>query len=1010
MVVFAAVVLLSATTSSAIEAEMAKAFAGQDLHLQGGDLVSHQLDTDRHALVFSENFSMSIGGNNFSSDQAVVLLESMTTGYSNRVMVDYNAKVYLAGNVLSEKTGSAKTVDLNETSTEEGLSKVIYFTVSGEVFVTAEKRKIADPGQLELYKRAVTLFRSIQTRPAFVVQPGAKVPGWPEPLKKTLSKKIVTAKPVKKTLSKKTVIVKPVKADKVVVSPEKKEPTFRYPVNLAPAGEEPLHIESVRGPDGTDIVTVTGRLYIWQKQDETDGLLELQADNTVIFSSTRGLDSNKNQKSSGNILPKGNISAVYMSGDVLITEGSRTIRASQVYYDLQHKKAVVIDAEMRSFDTKRGIPIYVRAAKLRQLAVNQFSAENVTLTSSEFYKSQISSTIGKILITDTTPVDEQENKIADNSYDAQMHDVRLKLGEKTVFWWPFMRSNLQRPDVPIKSLSIGSDNTWGTSVETQWYLSRLLGLREPEGTDATFGLDYFSKRGIGGGMDIEYERDDHFGRLQGYIIHDRGEDRLGRIESRKNLKPGQELRGRFGWLHRHFLSYNWQLTTGLNYISDENFIEQYYRHEFGISENQETYFHLKRLQDNWAISLLGKGRINDFTDQLEELPSFEYHLTGQSFFDHTLTLYSDTQISRLRQRIGNEHSILIDEKMYSFASHRTEVDMPIWVDPFKIVPFVAGTFGYDDRSGFRRSLVDGRNTGRFGDNNVWLGEAGVRVGTQFWKIYPDVKSRLWNLNQMRHIIKPQLTAVLYEHSDAVVEQRDILNFAISQRLQTKRGFGDKQRAVDWMRLDIDFTWVNDSADSSAGPDRFIWNKPLVPLRVFSAPDIFNGDLSPSFRRFEMFGPRRNYFGADYIWRISDTSVILSDMNFDLQSSVVQQFDIGISRLVWPDLSYYIGSRYLRRVEILDEKGSNAFTFAATYAIDPRYTVVFSQQFDFDYGKNLRSEITLIRRYNRMYLSLSYSADASLDRQAIVISLWPQGVPELAFGQSKYAGMNNSVDY
>ena len=132
------------------------------------------------------------------------------------------------------------------------------------------------------------------------------------------------------------------------------------------------------------------------------------------------------------------------------------------------------------------------------------------------------------------------------------------------------------------------------------------------------------------------------------------------------------------------------------------------------------------------------------------------------------------------------------------------------------------------------------------------------------------------------------------------------------------------------------------------------------------------------------------------------------MNFDMQSGVVQQFNAGFSRLCWPNLSYYIGSRYLRRVEVLDEKGSNAFTFAATYTLDPRYRIVFSQQFDFDYGANIRSDITLIRRYHRMYCSFTYSVDESLDRQAIVFSIWPQGVPELAIGPRRYAKLKEVV--
>jgi hypothetical protein len=997
-------ILFSGSVSPAIESQKAQSFIGQDLHLTGKQLTSYQISTGEHILLFRDGFSMSIGANLFSSDNAVVRLESVTAESRGRVRVDYNVKAYLKGNVSTKQAGGAKTTNINQAVVEQGEVEVIKFSVGGEIFVTADKREVADPRESELYKEAVALVGP--EGPQFVVQPESLVPGMPAekpPPEKPAKEKKLAKKPREPRVTEKEV-----KHKEKPAKPEAKKPSFVYPVNIAGAGKVAPKIESARMADGMDIATVIGRFYLWQKQDEEGRLLELQADNAVIYYSGRQLVVDGEQTGDENILAKGAAEAIYMSGDVVMTEGQRTIRSDEVYYDFQRKKAVVVNAEMRTFDVSRGIPIYVRAAKMRQVAENEFAAENVTLTSSEFYKPQISAEASSVDIVDTTVIDQQGGASSDKSYDARMQNVRLKLGDATIFYWPYMRSNLEKPDTALKRINLGYDNIWGASVETEWYLARLLGLREPQGTDSTFNLDYFGKRGVGTGFDINYTREDYYGDLSGYLINDSGEDRLGRDSSRRDLQPPQELRGRVRWQHRQYLPYNWQFTSGINYWSDENFLEEYYRKEFSVGNARETYVHLKRLQDNWALSLLGKARINDFADELEELPGVEYHLTGQSLFDDRFTLYSDSSIERMQQKIGENHSTLINEQVFSFVSHRTELDMPLRLDPFKVVPYVAGTFGYDDRSGFTRTLVDGSNAGSFGEDKVFIGEGGVRLASQYWKVYPNVKSRLWDLEQLRHIVEPQLTAVLFEENSSVVEQHDILNLALNQRLQTRRGSGDEQRTVDWMALNMNVTWVNHSesaSDSGPGPDRFVWNRPMVPLRVLSAPEIFNGDLTDtSLHRFEMFGPKRNYFDADYIWRVSDTTALLSDMYFDMQSGAVQQFNIGVSRMVWPNLSYYIGSRYLKRVEVSDEKGTNVFTFAATYVIDPRYTIVFSQQFDFDQNVNLRSDITLIRRYHRIYCGFTYSADASLDRQAIVFSIWPQGVPEMALGPRRYMEM------
>jgi len=1023
-------VLISGTVGSAIDGgdrqiPGASAFVGQDLHMAGRSFINYQImtgwagvkkddksilkGTGKHIMVFREGFSMSIGASQFSSDSAVVWLvpgsgemAESAVGQGQEVIgearIGYEAKVYLQGSLSVKKAKGARMTDLSETVIEQGRVMVIQFGVSGEVFVTADKREIADPRGLELYAKAFNAVATVE--PEFT---GDEVPGYLLPVRP--APELLSAKPTAKPVKPAAERAGREEPAGVAAEPAAEEPRFRYPIKLSGAGEAAPKVE---WDDKAKIGTVIGRFYLWQKQDEEGGLLELQADNAVIFYSGQKLDTGEKEAGAGAILASGSIGAIYLSGDVLMTEGRRTIRADEIYYNFEEKKALAVNAVMRTFDVSEGIPVYVRAAKLRQLAENIFAADDITLTTSEFYLPQISLNASSVIITDTTTLDEQQGRLSKGSYDAQMRDVRVKMHDKTIFYWPFLRSNLQRSDIPLKSVQVGHDDRWGTLVETRWFLSRLLGLEEPEGTESTLALDYYSERGFGSGVEFDYAKENYFGRILGYVINDEGEDRLGRHSSRRNLEPDRELRGRFSWRHRQFLPYNWQLTTEVSYISDDNFLESFYRNEFYVGKQQETLVHMRRIEDNWGLSLLGKVRINDFVDELEELPGAEFHWTGQSFFNDKLTFYSDSQVSRFRHRYAAESVPAGPEKFFTFMSTRNEVDMPMTIGKAKVVPFLAGTVAYEDGLGFYSEL-DGATAES--EDGVWFGESGVRVSSQpYWKVFPDVKSQLWDLNQLRHLISPYLTAVAYTQSDSVIEQRDTLSVGISQRLQTKRGIGDKQRTVDWMRLDMDVTWVNESDDASAGPDQFIWNRPFIPL-VNRFSTVLNPRDRYDRRSGDIFGPRRNYIGADYIWRLSDTTAVLSDLNYDMQSGVVQQVNVGFSHLRWPDLSYYIGSRYLRRIDSgFGEKGSNMVTFAATYVLDPRYTAIYSAQYDFDYGAALRSDISLIRRYHRMYWGVTYSADASLDRQAIVFSVWLQGVPEIAIGPKRYMGLGGSAEY
>jgi hypothetical protein len=964
--------LCSGQVLSAANNESKLIFVGQDLHLAGREVISYQLATEEsseHILVFPKGFSFVFGDNRFFSDNAVVWLKSKAG--SNDDSAGYEVQMYLQGDSLTKDTKNIEAIVIKRVLVEQGSAMIIGFRFTGEVFVTAEKRETADPRGMELYIKAFTAAGPVEPQLKPILEPSAQGLESEEPIEEVIS-----------------------------IASEEGKPHFMYPIHLSSVGEVEFDLKAKIG-------TVIGGFYIWQKQDESGLLLELQADNGVIFYAERADNESNERGNLEDISTGGRVQAVYLSGNVVMTEGQRTIRADEIYYDFRQKQAIAINAVARTFDAIRGIPIYVRASKIKQLAENKFAADNITLTTSEFYLPQLSLNASHVSITDTTPEDEQGGRLSDSSYDAQMRDVRFKIYDRTLFYWPYMRSNLQRPDVPIKSVSVGNDSTWGTSIETQWYLARLLGLRETEGTDSTVSLDYYSKRGVGTGAEINYERENYFGSMLGYIIDDSGTDRLGRAGSRRDIEPPRDLRGRFRWQHRQFLPSQWQLATEVSYVSDENFLEQYYREEFNTDKEQETIIHLKRIENNWGLAFLGKARLNDFQSVVEEQPSAEFHWTGQSFHDDKFTFYSDTQVSQFRQRLGSGSSSTALKDYYTFSSTRNELDMPLTLGRSKVVPFVAGTLGYDDGSGFRTDIDGSADTP---ESAVWLGEAGMRAATQpFWRIYPDVQSRLWDLKGLRHVVSPQLTAVTYTQDESVIEQRDTLNMGISQRLQTKRGVGDKERTIDWMRLDADVTWVNDSGDTLGGPDRFIWNKPFIPLANRYSRQFDQAIIPPVDRRSSVgYGPRRNYFSTDYIWNLSDTTALLSDMNFDMQSGVVQQCNIGVSVLRWPNLSYYVGSRYLKRVENgLGEKGSNMFNFAATYVLDPRYTAMFLQQYDFDYGVNVRSEVTLIRRYHRINFAMTYSVDESIREHSVVFSIWPEGLAELALGSRRYMDIRGS---
>lgn len=945
----------------------------QDLHLTGGMVQSQTVAPGQHVLVCQEGFTLAVAGRQYTSRSAVVWICPNPSPGPDGSTKGCQVQVYLTGRPAIRRTTEGKDLDLTETPLEREKALVLRMALRGEVFVTTDRSEAGDPRSLPLYREGVEAFRKV----GLSLPPVPPIPPAPAPPK----------------------------AAPAPAEPNK--PPVGYTISVAPLTSVTPKVERTVTPDGQEIITFIGRTYVWWEQPaalegQPAQRMEVEADNLVLWRRTPEAKANQAEAF---VEKEAGISDIYAAGNIQFRQGQWTITADNFYYDLQGQRGVANNVVLKTFDVTRGVPLYVRAKELRQISETQFEGQDIVLTTSEFAKPQFSATAGLIRVENRTPAGETPASAPPSDIQVEARNVRFKYGSVTIFALPKFSANADRPDLPIRGVRGGYDSTFGAAVETRWYLNRLLGLNEPAGTTSTLDVDYFSKRGPGGGVEVGYQRETYFGSLLGYIIDDHGVDRLSR--TRKDVDVPEDLRGRFFLQHRQYLPYNWQLTAEVSYLSDQNFLEQFYRTEYNIGKEQETLLYLKRIQDNWGLAFLGKVRINDFMDQVEELPSAEYHLTGQSLFDDLFTFYSDTQVSQYRYRFAPDNPAAQTEphNFFLFTGTRNELDLPLKLGENKVVPFVAGTFGYDDGPEFHAGL-DGEPA--HPETAIGIGEAGVRVAPQpFWSVYPDVQSRLWDLNQMRHVIAPTLTAVKYVASEEVAEQRDTLDLGLAQRWQTKRGPLYDLRTVNWLEVNTDFVWVSDSRPETAGADRLLWNAPFIPLTDRAARVIPPIDR----RSTDLFGPRQNYASADAILRLTDTTAILADGYYGMQTGDVEQVDAGLSRIVWPDLSYYVGNRYLRRFFTESgERTSNALTFAITYILNPRYTLVFSDQYDYGIGANITSEVSLIRKYHRMNLALTFSVDGTMDETRVVLGLWPEGIPELGLGMRDQMNIGASDVY
>jgi hypothetical protein len=202
----------------------AEVSAVQDLQLSGRQVISYRPDTARggqHILVFEDGFSMSIGAEQFFSDKGVVWLKAGQTRYGGRGR--YEAQAYLAGNVSDKRGKGVGAVGLSRRVVEKGESMVVDYGVSGGVFVTADSREIEEAGSSEFYRKTLASVSAVG----------------PESVERKLPRERRVENPGAEGAG-------------------NREVSFRYPVNISPAGEAALKVEQTREMDGTYVVTSEG--------------------------------------------------------------------------------------------------------------------------------------------------------------------------------------------------------------------------------------------------------------------------------------------------------------------------------------------------------------------------------------------------------------------------------------------------------------------------------------------------------------------------------------------------------------------------------------------------------------------------------------------------------------------------------------------------------------------------------------------------------------------------------
>jgi len=730
---------------------------------------------------------------------------------------------------------------------------------------------------------------------------------------------------------------------------------------------------------------------------------------------------------------------IYMEGNIVFRQGEREIFADRMYYNVKNRTGVILNAEMFT-----PVPDYegllrLRASVLQQTGENRFFAEDAFFTSSLMgrpgYRVQTSNTSFEdhprpVInpITGELARDlETDEPIIEHDYLATSRNNRLYVGRVPVFYWPFLATDVTDPSFYIRRIRAKNDSVLGAQILTDWDAYQLLGIRDkPAGTEWDISLDYLSQRGFGHGTTFTYGREGFlgmsgpaYGLADFWGIQDSGLDNLGR--RRRDLVPEKGYRHRFFWQHRQLLPGDLQLSAEVGWISDRNFLEQYYEREWDELKDESTGLELKRTRDNISWSISADKRINSAFTQTEWLPRGDHFWLGESLLNDRLTWYEHSSAGMARFRTASEPDDPADLALFDYLPWETdsgggtlsanserfatrhEIDLPFQLGPFKMVPYVLGELAHW-----------GEN---FSGDDVQraYGQMGLRASVPMWKVNPTAESELFNVHGVAHKIvfdaelalaeashslddlplydpldddsiedfRRRFTATIPSFGGGIPPQFDerfyalrtgmggwvtapsteiaddmmALRMGMRHRWQTKRGAPGNRRIVDWVTFDTHATWFPEA-------DR------------------------------DNFGTSLGLVDYDARWHVGDRFTLLSSGAFDFFDSGQRLINVGGFLTRPPRGSLYLGLHLLE-----GPISSSILSTSFSYRMSEKWVSSFGMSVDLGGEGNIGQNLAVTRVGESFLVSAGFTVDASRDNVGFNLTIEPRFLPKTRLGQA-----------
>lgn len=391
---------------------------------------------------------------------------------------------------------------------------------------------------------------------------------------------------------------------------------------------------------------------------------------------------------------------VEAEGDLMVEFGEYLFVGSRLEYDFQEKRGIIYDA-------RTGIePWYFGGKAIHLCPDGEYFIEEGYATTSENVKKDW-------LI-------EIESALIQQDYLLRARNVRFKVFDRTLFWLPCFKTNLNSIfDSPIRySLK------WGGRLGTR--LGMTYEIFSWQRVKTFMRLDYRIKRGFGLGFETYYRSEDRKESLEmvNYLAQDSS-----------IVHPHENIRYRFQGLYNNLLlDDKLDINMSWDKLSDKDMPTDYNDRGLELDTAGLTQLQLRYQEPFFISNFFTTVRVNQFQTLKQELPTFEIKWLPMTIGATGIVSDTFTSAAFLDYKYSNGL-----EHVHDYRSSRFELNQNLYRS------FSWGPLNFTPRGGVR-AIIYG-NTPSNDSTWVSLGQFGFEANSRLHRYY--------GMNK-KHVVLPYL--------------------------------------------------------------------------------------------------------------------------------------------------------------------------------------------------------------------------------------------------------------